>query len=157
MVDGLPENWISVDPGDKNVGVTRWLHDRPIRAIHTNPDQFVDHLWKLLFEAGDRPRLDLVVYERFQLDGKRMGPQIGSSFATPGLIYTMYHLTRRAGVDFVGYLPGHHKQLYRLPDYKPPIKSHRAWVSYGHGPHAKDSECLGLYHIRRLTLKGMGY
>lgn len=148
----LPDLWWSIDPGDSNVGLTRWEADRPIKSEHTNPDDCVD---MLVAAAGSR-RLGLVVYERFQLYGDKVGPQLGSEFLTAQMIGAIRHICRRAGVPTANYLAGHHKKLYQMKEFKPPVKSLHSWMSYGSGPHAKDSECLGYYHIRAVKPKSWG-
>jgi len=148
-------DWLSVDPGAVHVGLTWWRGAEPTRSQEMAPAQFVDYL----VEAMTLRQIDFVVYEVFMLyPGAEVNRnQMGSTFEVCELIGVMRHLCRRAGVPFIGYQASHHKALYRLAEFKPPVKPLRSWKSYGHGSHCKDSECLGLYHLRRLALKGRGY
>lgn len=152
LVDPLPEFWISVDPGDVNVGLTQWVGDRVLTSIHTDPDDMVDRLVRWC----QRKQIDLVVYETFQLFGWKMGEQQGSTFETPELIGAMKHVCRRAYVPMRRYRPVDHKALYKTIAFRPPVKSLRDWASYGQGPHAKDSEVLGYFHIKQAKNKRRG-
>lgn len=145
--------WLTVDPGEVHVGTVLWDGTEPVRAQEMHPDQFVD--W--FVSACGRRELELVVYEIFMLYGHKKDVQLGSTFGTAELIGVIKHVARRAGIPAVGYQASAHKQLYRLKEFKPPVKPLRAWRSYGHGSHTKDAECLGLYHIRTKQLKGRGY
>lgn len=149
---GLPEYWWSVDPGDKNVGVSWWHGAHCIRSYHTDPDDCVDTL-----VAEIHGGLEFLVYEQFTLRGYQMGMQQGSEFLTSQLIGAMRHICRRAQVRYTSYQAGNHKALYRKTEFKPPHRAHNEWVSFGSGSHAKDSECLGEYHVRTVILKGRGY
>lgn len=148
----LPAYWWSVDPGDKNVGISWWSGAFCIRSYHTDPNDCVDTLVR---EA--QRGLELLVHEQFTLRGYQMGMQQGSEFLTSQLIGAMRHICRRASIPVKSYQAGNHKQLYRKPDFKPPARAHHEWVSFRNGPHAKDSECLGEYHVRTVILKGRGY
>jgi hypothetical protein len=145
LTEPLPTYWWSVDPGDVNVGLSEWEGDACVASFHTDPDDTVDRL----VVACQTGKIKLVVYETFQLFGWKMGEQQGSNFLTPELIGAMKHICRRAGVPMRRYRPVDHKALYKLMEFRPPQRKVRDWVSYGHGPHAKDSECLGEYHVRR--------
>ena len=148
----LPEYWWSVDPGDRNVGISWWWGAWCIRSYHTDPNDCVDTLVREIQQG-----LDFLVYEQFTLRGYQMGQQQGSEFLTSQLIGAMRHICRRAGVKTASYQAGNHKALYRKPEFKPPQRAHSEWVSFREGPHAKDSECLGEYHVRTVLLKGRGY
>jgi hypothetical protein len=148
----LPEYWWSVDPGDKNVGISWWNGAHCIRSYHTDPDDCVDTLVTEI-QGG----LEFLVHEQFTLRGYQMGMQQGSEFLTCQLIGAMRHICRRARVKWTSYQAGNHKPLYRNSAFKPPQRAQNEWVSYGCGPHAKDSECLGEYHVRTVILKGRGY
>lgn len=151
--DLLPGEWWSIDPGDVNVGLTVWSGARCLTSEHLDPDSTIDRL----VTSCQRRQVKLVVYEKFQLFGWKMGEQQGSEFQTAEMIGAMKHICRRAYVPMRRYRPVDHKALYKLIEFRPPVRPIRSWASYGHGPHAKDSECLGLYHIRRQKLKGQGY
>lgn len=148
----LPDYWWSVDPGDRNVGVSWWSGAVCFRSYHTDPNECVD---TLVAEARDG--LDLLVYEQFTLRGYQMGEQQGSEFLTSQLIGAMRHICRRAKIRTASYQAGNHKAIYRKSEFKPPQRPHAEWRSYSQGPHAKDSECLGEYHVRTIMLKGSGY
>lgn len=148
----LPEYWWTVDPGDKNVGISWWWGPYCIRSYHTDPDDCVD---TLIREA--QGGLDFLVYEQFTLRGYQMGTQQGSEFLTSQLIGAMRHICRRAGIPTDSYQAGHHKGIYKKLEFRPPARPHDAWKSYGSGGHAKDSECLGEYYVRKVLLKGRGY
>ncbi len=145
--------WLTVDPGEVHVGTVLWQGHEPVRAQEMHPDQFVDYLVTVC-ASGE---LELIVYEIFMLYGHKKDMQLGSTFGTAELIGVIKHVARRAGVATVGYQASAHKQLYKLKEYRPPVKPLRDWKSYGHGSHTKDAECLGLYHIRTKALKGRGY
>lgn len=149
----LPDFWVSVDPGDVHVGVSWWHGPVCYKSYETGPDEWVDEMIGLIAHRN----LRLVVYERFLLRGALMAQQQGSEFFTSQLIGAMRHVCRRAGVACVGVRPREHKALFRQREFKPPIRTHREWASYGHGQHAKDSECLGEFHIRKITHRGRGY
>lgn len=151
----VADEWVSVDPGDVHVGVTRWKGVEAVWCREMRPDEFVD--W--LIGACGASELELIVFEVFMLyPGAELGRnQMGSTFGTCELIGVMKHLARRSGIPIVGYQASTHKALYKMKEYRPPQKPLRAWRSYGAGSHCKDSECLGLYHLRRIALKGKGY
>lgn len=149
----LPDFWVSVDPGDVHVGVTWWHGPVCFKAYETRPEAWVDELIGLISGRG----LRLLVYERFLLRGDKMAQQQGSEFLTSQLIGAMRHICRRAGVTCVGVRPREHKALYRQREYKPPVRAHQEWASYGHGGHVKDSECLGEFYVKRIRDKGKGY
>lgn len=151
--NGLPELWLSVDPGDKNVGVARWERETCTGAWHTNPEDLLKALWQVA-EGG---RLGLVVYERYQLYGDQFARQMGSDFPTVQMIGAMRFICGHWKVPTEEYLAGHHKKIYKMAEYKPPEKKLNEWKSYGQGGHAKDAECLGLYVVRRRKLSGKGY
>lgn len=142
----LPDRWTSIDPGDIHVGVTTWSGDQCLRSWETTPDRMVD----MLIEVTDAGKIDLVVYEKFQLYGELMGQQIGSEFQTSELIGAMKHICRRTAVPMRRYLAGHHKKLYKTMAFMPPQMPLRAWKSYGHGGHSKDSECLGYFWVKQV-------
>lgn len=148
----LPEYWWSVDPGDRNVGISWWWGAVCIRSYHTDPDDCVDTLVREIHGG-----LEFLVHEQFTLRGYQMGMQQGSEFLTCQLIGAMRHICRRAGVPWTSYQAGNHKAVFRKPEFKPPQRPHSEWTSFGCGPHAKDSECLGEYHVRTILLKGRGY
>lgn len=149
----LPDFWVSVDPGDRHVGVALWHGPVCFKAYETEPDAFVDELVTMIHRDG----LALVAYERFLLRGELMAQQQGSEFFTSQLIGATRHLCRRAKIDCVGYRPRDHKDLFKKPEFKPPLRPHREWASWGHGGHTKDAENVGEYHIHRLLNKGKGY
>lgn len=151
-LNSLPVYWWSVDPGDRNVGVSWWWGPYCIRSYHTDPDDCVD---TLVTEC--QQGLELLVHEQFTLRGSQMGMQQGSEFLTSQLIGAMRHVCRRAGVPVKSYQAGNHKPMYRKREFKPPMRNHNEWVSFGEGPHAKDSECLGEYYVRTVIMKGRGY
>lgn len=146
--------WISVDPGEVHVGVTYWKDTEPVWAKEFAPDEFVDWLIAAIAEG----RVEMIVYEIFLLyPGAEINRnQMGSTFATCELIGVMRHLCRRAGLPFVGYQASHHKAQYKNSQFKPPLKPHRAWKSYGHGSHTKDAENLGIYHLNHTHNKIFG-
>jgi len=148
----LPEYWWSVDPGDKNVGISWWYGPWCIRSFHTDPDTCVD-----LLVTEVQGGLEFLVFEQFTLRGYQMGMQQGSEFLTSQLIGAMRHICRRAGVPTKSYQAGNHKAVYKKIDFRPPHREDRDWVSYGSGGHAKDSEVLGEYFVRTVMLKGMGF
>jgi hypothetical protein len=86
-----------------------------------------------------------------------MAQQQGSEFLTSQMIGAIRHVCRRAGVTCVGYRPRDHKALFKQREFKPPIRPHVEWASYGHGGHAKDAECLGEFHCRKILKRGQGY
>jgi hypothetical protein len=150
----LPEWWVSIDPGDKNVGLSAWVGPVCVASVHTDPDTCVD--W-VVREAANR-RLKLLVYEAFNLRGELMAQQQGSEFLTSQMIGALRHVCRRAGVPTKSFRPADHKGLMnRNIEFKPPRRPHNEWVSHGHGGHAKDSENLGEYFVRTILLKGRGY
>lgn len=149
----LPDYWFSVDPGDVNVGLSMWTGPVCFKSYHTSPNALVDLLVHEVVHNG----LKLVVYEAFNLRGELALQQTGSEFLTPQLIGAIRHVCRRAGVPTASYRPSDHKGIYRNKDHKPPNRPHQEWRSFGQGGHAKDSECVGEYHVRRLLLKGQGY
>jgi len=150
----IPEgHWVSVDPGDRHVGVTYWLGREPQWAREFTPEEWVDWLIPRM-SSGE---VELIVYEIFMLYHNKATQQTGSTFGTAELIGVMRHLCRRAGIPFYGVQASVHKSLYKNLDYMPPNKALRDWVSFGHGGHCKDSECLGLHFVRRNDLKGYGY
>lgn len=146
--------WVSVDPGDRHVGVTAWRGTEPQWSKEFTPDGWVD--W--LVAAVAAKDLELIVYEVFLLyPGAEVNRnQMGSTFGTCELIGVMRHLCRRAGLPFVGYQASHHKAQYKNSQFKPPLKPHRSWKSYGHGSHCKDSENIGLYHLNQTHNKTFG-
>lgn len=147
----LPGYWWSVDPGDVNVGLSMWSGAVCVRSFHTNPNDTID---LLVTEARD---LELLVYEAFNLRGVLAMQQQGSEFLTSQMIGAMRHVCRRAGIPTKSYRPADHKGVFRNVDFKEPSRPKKEWRSYGHGGHAKDSECLGEYHVRTVILKGRGY
>ena len=154
QVPPIPEgNWISVDPGDVHVGVTFWEGKTPVWAKEFNQNEFVDWLVPKLA----RGEIEVIVYEIFMLYHNKATQQTGSKFHTPELIGVMRHLARRRGIPFVGFQASSHKSLYKSPEYRPPRKALRDWVSYGYGGHCKDSECVGLWFVRVNELKGYGF
>jgi hypothetical protein len=148
----LPGYWWSVDPGDRNVGVSWWSGAVCIRSYHTDPNDCVDTLVHEI-QGG----LEFLVYEQFTLRGYQMGEQQGSEFLTSQLIGAMRHICRRAKVSTASYQAGNHKPTAKKMEFRPPMRTHGEWVSFGEGPHAKDSECLGEYHVRTVILKGRGF
>ena len=151
-INELPDYWWSVDPGDKNVGVSWWTKAFCIRSYHTNPDDCIDLLVSEV-QAG----LDFLVYEQFTLRGYQMGEQQGSEFLTSQMIGAMRHICRRAKVPYTSFQAGNHKRMYKRLSFRPPERNHNEWVSFGSGGHAKDSECLGEYYVNTILLKGKGY
>lgn len=147
----LPDRWVSIDPGDVHVGVTTWSGSECLRSWETTPNRMLD----MLDEASDSGKLDLVVYEKFQLYGDRMGQQIGSEFKTSEMIGAMRFICRRRNVPMRRYLSSHHKAMYKLKAFRPPQMPLRAWKSYGSGGHAKDSECLGYYWIKQVSQRNV--
>lgn len=152
LINTLPEYWWSVDPGDVNVGLSMWHKAVCFRSFHSNPNDTVD----LLVQEA-RNGLGLLVYEAFNLRGYQMGMQQGSEFLTSQMIGAMRHICRRAGIPTVSHRPSDHKVIFKKPEFKPPERPANEWRSFGNGGHAKDSECLGEYHVRTVILKGRGY
>lgn len=148
----LPAYWWSVDPGDRNVGISWWAGPYCIRSYHTDPNDCVDTLVREVQQG-----LELLVHEQFTLRGYQMGMQQGSEFLTSQLIGAMRHICRRAGVPVKSYQAGNHKGMFKKREFKPPMRPLSEWVSFGEGPHAKDSECLGEYFVQTVLLKGKGY
>lgn len=151
--NALPDYWLSVDPGDVHVGVAWWHGPVCFKSYETDPDALVD----MLIDRIVHRDLQLVVYERFLLRGALMAQQQGSEFFTSQLIGAMRHVCRRAGVACIGVRPREHKGLMKQREFKPPVRPHNEWASYGHGGHAKDAENLGEYHVRRTMMQGKGY
>lgn len=149
----LPDYWWTVDPGDVNVGLSMWTGPVCFESYHTTPNELVD----LLVTEAVRGGLKLVVYEAFNLRAELAMQQTGSELLTPQLIGAIRHICRRAQIETASYRPADHKGIYRNADHKPPNRPHQEWRSYGRGGHAKDSECVGEYHVRRLLMKGKGY
>lgn len=142
-----------IDPGDKNVGLSKWVGAVCFESVHTDPDSCVD----LLVTEVTRNGLGLLVYEAFNLRGNLALQQTGSEFLTPQMIGAMRHICRRAGVPTKSFRPADHKGVFKNADFRPPNRPAKEWASYGHGGHAKDSECLGEYFIRTVILKGRGF
>ena len=149
----LPYEWWSVDPGDVNVGLSRWTGPVCFSSFHTNPNDFADFLEECAW-AGV---VQLVVYEAFNLQGDKMGQQQGSEFLTSQLIGVIKRICRQTDVPTVSYRPSDHKGLFKQSDFRPPKRPHTEWRSYGQGGHAKDSENLGEYHVRKVIKRGSGY
>lgn len=140
-------------PGDVHVGVCYWVGKEAQWAREFRPEEFVDWLIGKM-SAGE---IKAVIYEVFLLYNNKAIQQTGSTFGTVELIGVMRHLCRRAEVPFHGYQASVHKSLYKNLDYRPPKKGLRDWVSYGHGAHTKDAECVGLWFIRSNEMKGYGF
>lgn len=150
----IPEGeWISVDPGDIHVGVTYWRGREPLWAKEFDQISFVDWLIPKLSSGT----VVMIAYEVFMLYHSKATQQTGSKFHTPELIGVMRHLCRRKGIPFVGFQASVHKSLYKNLDYRPPRMPLNAWVSYGHGGHCKDSECVGRWFVRVNDMKGLGF
>lgn len=109
-----------------------------------------------LVEQASTGALGLLVYEKFQLYHDKAGQQLGSEFLTPQLIGAMRHICRRAHVPTTCYLASNHK-TYTKRELGVKVMPLRSWMSYGSGPHAKDSESLGRYHVHRVHKQGKGY
>lgn len=86
----------------------------------------------------------------------KAGTQLGSEFLTPQMIGAMRHVCRRAGVPTACYLASHHK-TYAKRELNTSVMPLRSWKSFGNGPHSKDSESLGYYHVHRVHKQGSGY
>lgn len=151
LMDTLPWYWWSVDPGDKNVGLSMWSGAVCLRSFHTNPNDAIDLL------VTEAHALELLVYEAFNLRGELAMQQKGSEFLTSQMIGAMRHICRRAGIPTKSYRPADHKGVFKKPEFKKPQRPDNEWRSYGNGGHAKDSECLGEYHVRTVIMKGRGY
>lgn len=141
--------WVSVDPGDRNVGVAEWQDETCIVAYHSGPDAHIDWL------VENARVLDLVVYEKWTLYPQMTAQFMGSEFMTCQMIGAMRHICRRAQIACLGYSASEHKAIYKVPEFK--ARKARQWMSYGQGTHAKDAECLGLYHIRKKTKQQTGW
>lgn len=149
----LPDLWVSIDPGDVHVGVAWWHGPVCFKAYESDPDTTTDRLLARVKDGS----LRLVVYERFLLRGALAMQQQGSEFFTSQMIGVMRSDCRRHEVACVGYRPRDHKDLFKKREFKPPIRPHHEWASYGHGGHTKDAENLGEYHIHRILKRGKGY
>ena len=149
----LPDLWAAIDPGDVHVGVSWWHGPVCFKAYEMQPDEATDRLLARIKDGS----LKLLVYERFLLRGALMAQQQGSEFFTSQMIGVMRSDCRRNDVACVGYRPREHKALYRKREYKPPVRPHKEWASYGHGSHTKDAENLGEYHVYRILQRGKGY
>lgn len=149
----LPDLWASVDPGERNVGLSMWHGPVCMWSDHSDPDSTIDLLITEIHKSG----LSLVTYEKFVLRPSQMGVQHGNEMFTSQMIGAMRHICRRAGVDFVGYRPRDHKALFKQKAFRPPDRPLNEWASFGRGGHAKDSENVGEYHVRKVMLKGKGY
>lgn len=149
----LPDYWLSIDPGGHNVGLSQWHGPVCIESNHTNPDAAVD----FVVTQAASGRLGLLVYEKFILRPDTATGQLWSEFETSQMIGALRHVCRRAGVPCEGFRASDHKAIYKKPEFKPPERPLKEWASFRRGGHAKDSECLGEYWVRKTALKGRGY
>lgn len=153
----LPDLWLACDPGEVHVGMSAWSGTECLWAREFRPDEAADYVMGQAQDNG----LSLLVYERFLLyPGAEQGRgQMGSEMETSQLIGVLKFICRHTGVEVQSHQASAHKGVYKSAAYKPPNKPLRGWKSYGHGTHAKDAECLGIYHVicHQSGKKGRGY
>ncbi len=157
MANPLPEQWITIDPGDKHVGMAVWQRENCVSTHELSPDQALRTLDYMTSPDFWKPP-SLVVYERFALDPRRAGQQSGSEFGTSQMIGVIKWLCQKAKVECVGYTNSQHKRVYSMDWYKGlSLKDKRSLPWWGVGAnHAKDAWCLGMWHRHVNGYVGLG-
>ncbi len=146
----LPARWVSIDPGDKHVGLAVWQGAECLNVQEFGPDDAIDFL-----ENGIRTlEIHAMVYEKFALDLKRASQQGGSEFLTSQMIGVIKHLARRYKVSCTGYFNHQHKKIYRMDWFERMTREdHMRQPYWTFGPrggtlnqHKQDAWCVGMWH-----------
>lgn len=141
---GLPARWWSIDPGDLHAAIAKWEGAQCLNTFEFAPHQAIATLAGAL-EGG---YVDVVVYEKFALDRKRMSQQVGSEFLTSQMIGVIKYLCTAHKVPCVGFYNHQHKRIYRMGWYQDlTLKDKRKlpWWGQGTGEHCKDAWCIGMW------------
>ena len=146
----LPEHWISVDPGDKHVGMAFWEGVECTGTQEFSPEMGLAYIETCI---SGHLNVSLIVYERFALDSRRAGVQVGSEFLTPQMIGVIKWLGTKYKVPTVGYYNHEHKRIVNMDWYKAiTLKEKRKlpWWGQGTGEHCKDAWTVGAWHLHKL-------
>lgn len=142
----LPNNWLSVDPGDVHAAIAKWEGTKCTGTIETSPRQALLIIERKLQDN----EIDGLIYERFALDPRRAGQQSGSEFLTSQMIGVLKWLCEvKYSIYIEGYLNREHKTVYHQGWYKSlTLKDKRRlpWWGQGTGEHCKDAWCVGMWH-----------
>lgn len=134
--------WVTIDPGDKNVGVALWSGQVCEQSTHQSPWETV--LW---LQSTARPH-QLIGFERFVLDPRRARIQGGSELLTSQMIGQIHLIALNRGIPTAGYTNTQGKVCYKIKPWTSwPV---RRWASYGNGGHAKDAEVAGYSFMRTI-------
>lgn len=144
----LPYTWMSVDPGDRYVGVTAWRGTTPTACYETDPEGLVNTLEVMC----DGPIIETLVVEKFELYPWLQKSLGGNEFLTSQLIGVCKYLAHRGNVRFVGQLARVGKSTYRTDWYQSLSAGEKRrmpwWGKLKNGDHAKDSWAHGMYYIK---------
>ncbi len=136
--------WVSIDPGEAHAGMTMWNDHIPVWSEAHTPDTCTDRLIELM------PSIEALVYEKYVLYGFKAHEQFGSEIPTIKHIGAIEHVRRKMNPDMpmVSYTAREHKRIYDMQWFKQltlPQKRLMPW--YRKGPHARDSWCVGRWHL----------
>jgi hypothetical protein len=143
----LPNCWMSIDPGDKNVGVATWHHERCTAAVQMTPAECVDTVW----DFAQHGVIGLLIVERFTLYPWMAAQQSHSTMLTPQLIGALTHICRRFKV------PIEFPQASKLNDVYNTSLADRLGLWKGHGKDAKAAEAHGLRIVHQMEMQRAGY
>lgn len=140
----LPENWISIDPGDKYVGIARWEKDVLMYCYQLDPTSLVD-----LLSVGLTSGYKHVVCESFELYPWMAASLSGNQFLTPQLIGVIKYLCGVHNVSLTLQRASEGKRIYKMEPYVHwRAKEWKIFTGLDRVPstHVKDAIVHGLYY-----------
>lgn len=134
--------WLSIDPGEAHAGLTLWDGNIPQWSEAHTPDSSMDRLEELVDTLGG------IVFEDYVLYGWKAHEQHGSQIKTIRHIGAIEYVAKRHGVPLESYVARTHKRIYDMQWYKSlTLADKRLMPWYRKGPHARDSWCVGRWHL----------
>lgn len=136
MYTNVMPKLISIDPGDRHVGVAFFEGEGCSWALNFTPSDAMDFLLQ------EVPGVDVVVVERYQLYPHLAQLQQGSDMRTSQMIGAIKVVARMHGVPVVIQPAAFKKAAESLIKHRGIVRK-----SLGHGDHAKDAETHGYTYL----------
>lgn len=149
MPTPLPASWLSVDPGDRYVGVARWAGSSCQWTEEQTPEQFAETLVDLCGLLTGVRLIEVLVQEKFALYGWNEKSLAGNEFLTCQMIGMTKFVCAWTGVKYVGQFAAQGKMTYRREPFK--HWTAKQWQEALGGPigkgHTKDAYAHGAHFI----------
>lgn len=140
-----PMRWLSIDPGDRHVGLATWQGDECLAAVEVDPTKLIEIL-ESFCAAGI---LETVVYEKFALYAWNEKSMAGNEFLTSQMIGVIKYVCWKHDVPVVGQFASEHKRIYKMSWFRDLTRKELMQLPWwGNGGHAKDAWVIGKWFIR---------